>query len=105
MCCISVDGTDFKTQEPHPFNKKWMLAKYKGSALKYEVAISIFSGDIVWINDPHRGGKHDLTIFRESLMQLLEEGELVEADQQNNPNPFYSFQTDSTGRLVMRCAC
>jgi len=24
---------------------------------------------------------------------------------QNNPNPFCSFQTDSTGRLVMRCAC
>ena len=49
--------------------------------MRYEVAISIFSGDIVWIYGPHRGGKHDLTIFREKLMLLLEEGEMVEADQ------------------------
>jgi hypothetical protein len=47
-----VDGTDFKAQEPYPFNRKWMSHKYKGAALKYEVAISIFSGDIVWIYGP-----------------------------------------------------
>ena len=80
ICCVSLDGTDFKTQEPTPFNKQWMSVKYKGSALKYEVAISIFSGDIVWINGPHRGGKHDLTIFREKLRKLLAKGEMVEAD-------------------------
>ena len=81
LCTISVDGTVFKTQEPQPFDKAWMSAKFKGAALKYEVAISIFSGDIVWIYGPHRGGKHDLTIFREQLLAKLEEGELVEADQ------------------------
>lgn len=80
-CCVSVDGTDFKTQEPHPFNKKWMSVKCKGSALKCEVAMSIFSGDIVWIHGPHRGGKHDITIFREKLLHKLQDGEMVEADQ------------------------
>ena len=80
MCSISVDGTDFKVQEPYPFNRKWKSHKYSGAALKYEVAISVFSGDIVWIYGPHRGGKHDLTIFHECLMGMLEEGEMVEAD-------------------------
>ena len=80
-CSISVDGTDFKTQELYPFNRQWMSHKYKGAALKYEVAaISIFSEDIVWIYRPHHGSKHDLTIFRENLKYLLEDGEMVEAD-------------------------
>ena len=81
LCSISVDGTDFKTQEPYPFNRKWMSHKNKGAGLKYEVAISIYSGDIVWIYGPHRGSKHDLSIFRENLMNRLEEGEMVEADK------------------------
>lgn len=78
---MSVDGTDFKVQEPFPLNRKWMSHKYKGSALKYEVGISIHSGDIVWVHGPHRGAKHDLTIFRESLKLKLEVGEMVEADK------------------------
>jgi hypothetical protein len=80
-CSISVDGIDFKTQEPYPFNSKWMSHKYKGAALKYEVAISIYSGDIVWVYGPHRGSKHDLSIFREKLKFLLDDGEMVEADK------------------------
>lgn len=78
---VSVDGTDFKTQEPYPFNKKMMSHKFQGAALKYEVAISIYSGDIVWVYGPHRGAKHDLTIFREKLKEKLDEGEMVEADK------------------------
>ena len=50
---MSVDGTDFKTQEIHPKNPKMISPKYNGSALKYEVGISIYSGDIVWVYGPH----------------------------------------------------
>ena len=81
ICSVSVDGTDFKVQEPSPFNPKMKSHKFNGSALKYEVAISIFSGDIVWVYGPHEGSKHDITIFRESLKGILEDGEMVEADQ------------------------
>jgi hypothetical protein len=80
-CRMTVDGTDFKTQEPYPFNRKWMSHKYNGAALKYEVAISLYSGDIVWIYGPHRGGKADITIIREVLLRKLDQGEMVEADQ------------------------
>jgi hypothetical protein len=53
-CRVSVDGTDFQMQEPFPFNKGWMSHKFMGAALKYEVCVSIYSGDIVWIHGPHR---------------------------------------------------
>ena len=79
-CLASVDGTDFEIEEPYPFNRKWMSHKFKSAALKYEVAVSIYSGDIVWIYGPHRGAKHDLTIFRSKLKQMLGPLEMVEAD-------------------------
>ena len=81
--CLEVagDGTDFEIEEPHPFNRKWMTHKRKRAALKYEVGVSIYSGDIVWLHGPHRGAKHDITIFKEGLQNALEEGEMVEADQ------------------------
>jgi hypothetical protein len=80
-CLVSVDGTDFSIQEPSPFNKKWMTPKLKCAGLKYEVGISIFSGDIVWIYGPHRGAKADITIFKKKLQQFLCKGEMVEADK------------------------
>lgn len=80
ICAVSVDGTDFKVQEPFPFDRKWMTHKCQGAGLKCEVGISVFSGDIVWVCGPHRGAKHDPTILREKLMHPPEEGEIVEAD-------------------------
>ena len=80
-CRASVDGTDFMTCEPFPFDKKWKSPKFKGGGLSYEVAISIYAGDIVWIYGPCRGAKHDITMFRDALKDMLDEGEMVEADR------------------------
>jgi hypothetical protein len=79
-CYITVDGTDFTIGEPTPFNKAWKSPKAKGASLKYKVAISIYSGDIVWIYGPHEGSKHDYRIFKEMLMKMLEADEMVETD-------------------------
>ena len=79
-CRVTIDGTDFRIGEPVPFNKKWKSPKAKGASVKYEVAVSIYSGDIVWIYGPHVGSKHDLTIFREELLKLLDKDEMVETD-------------------------
>lgn len=81
LSSITVDGTDFKTQEPHPFNRKWMSHKHNGAGLKCEVAMSVFSGNIVWVCGPHRGSKHDLTTFREKIKGVLEQGEMAEGDK------------------------
>lgn len=53
----------------------------KKSGMRYEVALCILTGDIVWINGPFPCGYNpDITIFRMSLLSHLEEHERVEAD-------------------------
>jgi hypothetical protein len=51
------------------------------SGLRYEVALCILTGDIVWINGPFPCGLfNDITIFRHSLLSNLATNERVEAD-------------------------
>ena len=55
--------------------------KSAGPALRYEVATSIHSSDIVWISTPYPGGFSALTIFQDGLRdKLKEEEERAEAD-------------------------
>jgi hypothetical protein len=78
---MTVDGTDFKIQQPIPFSKRWYSHKFNGPGLRYEVAVSINGGDIVWTNGPFPCSWHDITIFRSDLMLKLRRGEMVEADK------------------------
>jgi hypothetical protein len=79
---VSVDGTDFRINQPTPFWKGWYSHKFKSAGVCYEVAISIQSGDIVWIHGPFPCGKFpDLTIFQMGLKQMLQPtGERTKAD-------------------------
>lgn len=74
-----VDGTDF----PFPASgRDFYSYKYKKSGLRYEVGVSIERGDLVWINGPHEPGIWpDISIFRNSMLSQLEEGERVVADR------------------------
>ena len=75
---MSVDGTDFRI--PHA-GRRFYSYKYRSSGLRYEVAVCILSGEIVWINGPFEPGIYnDISIFRSALLGELEEGERVEAD-------------------------
>ena len=79
---VTVDGTDFRIQEPSPFAPGWYSHKYKTAGVRYEVAVSINGGDIVWTNGPFPCGSNpDITIFRQGLIHMLEGGEMVEADR------------------------
>ena len=82
---ISVDGTDFRICEPYPYvkeiNKIWYSHKFKGPGLRYEIGVSIKTGDIVWYNGPFPCGIPDINIFRYSLKGLLGPGEKVIADK------------------------
>ena len=82
ICKISVDGTDFRIANQRPFWKGWYSFKFKRAGLRYEIAIAIQSGDIVWIHGPFPAGKFpDIKIFRWGLKaMLLAEGEQAEAD-------------------------
>lgn len=72
---ISVDGTDCKTRETKhptmPIDRKMKSDKFNKAGWKYEVALSVHSPKIVWIYGPHKGGEHDMTIFRQQLKDKL----------------------------------
>jgi DDE superfamily endonuclease len=79
---MTVDGTDFRIQEPQPFSTKWFTKKFNGPGLRYEVAVSIRGGDIVHTNGPFECGRWpDIAIFRNNLIDKLLPGEMVEADK------------------------
>lgn len=78
---ISVDGTDCRIEEPRPFSRSWFSQKFKGPAVKYEIGLSVLTGDCVWINGPFKGSKNDVTIFREGLIHRIPDGFYVIADK------------------------
>lgn len=76
---MTVDGTDFQMPQLGPLFSSHKFAKKSG--LRYEVAVCILTGDIVWVNGPYECGKwNDIKIFRDSLMSHLAPFERVEAD-------------------------
>lgn len=80
-CLITVDGTDFRIQEPQPFSTDWYGHKFNGPGLRYEVGVCIQTAWIVWVAGPYPCGKYpDLSIFRRNLEKRLLVGEKVLAD-------------------------
>lgn len=85
-CLVSVDCADFRclgqTLPNGRTNKAFYSFKFKAPGLRYEVAICILTGMIVWINGPFMPGDYnDISIFRSALKFMLEDGERVEADK------------------------
>lgn len=77
----SVDGVDCKVPKFKPFWPGWYSYKSNGPGLRYEVALCIRTGCIVWINGPFLPGRYnDLQIFQHALKHHLTTGEFVEAD-------------------------
>ena len=84
LCLLTVDGTDYRVQEPWPFkkevNRKWYSHKFKAAAVRYEIGIGIRTGHICWFHGPFPAGTPDLSIFRLKLKQKLGCREKVMAD-------------------------
>ena len=78
---ITVDCTDCVIEEKRiPFCKIWYSHKSHGPGVRYEIAICIKTGDIVWVSGPFPAGIPDLLIFDIGLAKWLLPNELVEAD-------------------------
>ena len=82
---VSVDGVDMKVWEQKhptlPHDRKYFSKKFNHAGVKYELGVSIFGGDLVWMNGPFKAGVHDLTIFRNGLRQKLADGKMAIADR------------------------
>ena len=82
ICLVTVDGTDFRINEPSPFSSKWCSQKFNGPALRYELCIAIKSGYIVAYHGPFPAGKYpDITIFRRKTKTALGTVEKAMADK------------------------
>jgi hypothetical protein len=78
---VTVDGTDFRINKPTPFSPSWYSHKFKGPGVRYEVAICIATGWIVWLNGPYPCGRwNDLKIAKDGLHYILDDGERYIAD-------------------------
>lgn len=75
---MSVDGTECPIQELNPFSPIWYSHKLNDAGLRYEIGISLGTGNIVWANGPYRCGDYtDLMVFRDRLKSNLDIGEQV----------------------------
>ena len=96
-CLTTVDGTDYRvferTKRPGveygrgrdgrrlTVNPKWFSQKFNGPAVRYEIAVCIQTGDIVWTNGPFPAGRWpDEKIFKHKLIHKLDDDEMVEVD-------------------------
>ena len=81
LCLVTVDGTDFKINEPTPWDRKWLSHKFNHAALWYEVGVCIQTGWIVWINGPFPAGFWpDINIARDGVCRALAPDEMFLAD-------------------------
>jgi hypothetical protein len=82
----SIDGVDFCVKGKKLLNgmpdSKYYSYKFKGPGLRYLVAMSIRSSDIVFVSGPYLPGvNNDLQVLHQSgLLEMLERREKLEAD-------------------------
>ena len=100
---VSVDGTDFRIREPQPFDKGWYSVKFNGPAVKYEVAICIATGWIVWLYGPWRGGRNDHEIAAHGVDLIVEDGERYIDDKgyksRRALNPYNAWNDQEAGYM------
>ncbi len=81
VCCqLTEHGTNFWIAKG--YSKPFWSYKFKKSGLRYEVGLSIQTGDICWWSGQYAPGKwNNLSIFRGLLVSMLELGERCEVDR------------------------
>ena len=79
---VTLDCTDCSIEEPgKEMDTKWYSPKLNGPGLKYEVAISIRTGHIVWVSGGIPCGRwNDLDFAKANFLLQLPQGEKIIAD-------------------------
>jgi DDE superfamily endonuclease len=69
---ILVDGVHFRISEPRTDpSASWMSYKFQLAGLAYEIALSLTSNDIVWINGPFQASVGNSTIFKDHGLAVM----------------------------------
>jgi hypothetical protein len=98
---VSLDGTDFKIYEQKPFDKKWFSHKFKGPGLRYEIGISIQSGDIVWASGGVPCGEYpDIKLAKELYVKFAQ-NEITLADKGYRDRKFFKIPENAFEKRVL----
>ena len=74
----TLDGLDHRIMEQSPYSPSWWSFKFNGPGLRYEVALEVESGHVVWAFGGLPCGRFpDLKIARVKFVKLLRPGEKV----------------------------
>jgi hypothetical protein len=86
----SIDGTDCPIHEPTPFDPKWYSHKINGPGVRYEIALCIKSGEIVWAFGGLPCGEYpDLKLARVRFTSELRAGEKAVADRTYRDDTYF----------------
>lgn len=95
----SLDGVDFKINEPKPFDPKWFSHKFKHAGLRYEIGLSLRKGHIVWAYGGYPCGDWpDLKLAKESFVDFLSPNERSVADKGYQDEKYFLLPTDRNSR-------
>lgn len=93
-CFTSLDGVDFRINEPSPFNTSYFSHKFKAAGLRYEIGLCLRTGEIVWAHGGYPCGAYpDLRLAREMFVTFLEPGERTMADRGYNDATYFILPT------------
>ena len=73
---VTLDGTDFAVNEVTPFDVNYYSHKINDAGVRYDVALNIATGDIVYWGGGYPAGKYnDLQQAQMGILPLLPAGE------------------------------
>ncbi len=91
-CFVSLDGTDFRIQEPQIFDRKWCSHKFKGPGVRYEIGLCIKTGEIVWAYGGFPcGAWPDLKLARDLYLHSINLGEKTIADDGYGDRDYFIY--------------
>jgi hypothetical protein len=96
---VTVDGTDCAIWEPKhnnlPKDKRYFLKKKNRAAVKYLVALAIFSPHVVFVDGPFPAGQfNNIAAFRSRLKDKIKKGKKVIVDGGFPANPQSATELD-----------
>jgi hypothetical protein len=79
--CCSIDVTVCPIERPKKHQEQYYSAKHKCHALKYEIAVHLKTGLVIWVSGAYPGSMHDLTIAKTKFINILQNNEIALADK------------------------
>lgn len=98
---VSLDGTDFRIREPFPFDRKWYSHKFKAAGIRYEIGISIESGDVVWASGGFPCGEWPDVKIAKELYVYYAENEITLADKGYRDRRYFKLPENITEKRIL----